>query len=372
MEKRASIDALRTLPETGDLVDFSSNDYLGLARRAEILEACSSLIEASHPKIHGATGSRLLTGNHAWHKTLESMLALHHKSESALVFNSGYDANVGFFSSVPQRGDFIFYDELVHASIRDGIKMSDAKGYKFSHNNLADLEILEERVSKRDAEREVYVVTESVFSMDGDSPNLDALSKWCTSKNFHLIVDEAHATGIFGEGRDLICQLQLENAVFARIITFGKAMGCHGAAILGSNELKTYLVNYARSLIYTTALSPHSVAMLLASYQFLKEHSEEVISKLQENIRYFRNQLQKLHLEEHFIKSESAIQCLLIPGNEQAKSLEAHLRQEGFNVRAIRSPTVKQGEERLRFCLHAFNTKEEILRVLQGIKNFID
>jgi 8-amino-7-oxononanoate synthase len=204
--------------------------------------------------------------------------------------------------------------------------------------------------------------------MDGDSPNLKALAKFCVDENCFLVVDEAHATGIFGEGRDLVCQLGLEELVFARIITFGKAMGCHGAAILGSIDLKKYLINFSRSFIYTTALPPHSVATILASYQYLGSKGSELLKKLFKNIQYFKEQIRLLDLTDSFIESDSAIQCALVKGNEKVKALATKLQEEGFDVKPILSPTVKEGSERLRFCLHTYNTKEEISRVLHLVQ----
>lgn len=360
LSKRIKESTLRSLPMENDLVDFSSNDYLGLARNRNLEPKAQN---------NGATGSRLLTGNHSLYEELETFLASHHKAEAALVFNSGYDANVGFFSSVPQRGDIVLYDELVHASIRDGIQMSHAKGIKFAHNDLRDLE--RKLISLRTdsgREIEIYVVTESVFSMDGDTPNLNALATFCAENNCYLVVDEAHATGIFGNGSDLISELGLEAKVFARIITFGKAIGCHGAAILGSKELETYLVNFARSLIYTTALPPHSVAAIISAYDCLQKEGNKILSELFQNIDYFKQEIERLRISDMFIPSNSAIQCATIPGNKQVKYVAKQLQGAGFNVKPILSPTVKQGEERLRFCLHAFNTKLEISTVLQMLK----
>ncbi len=368
LAERVGDNSLRELPLSNDLVDFSSNNYLGLAQSRELLQMTSEIMEST-PCKNGATGSRLLTGNHQLYRDLEDFLGKHHRSEAALVFNSGYDANIGFFSSVPQRGDFVLYDELIHASIRDGIQMGHAKSYKFSHNDLSSLrEKLSSIRTPLGTENAIYVVTESVFSMDGDSPNLKALAEFCIDENCFLVVDEAHATGIFGEGRDLVCQLGLEELVFARIITFGKAMGCHGAAILGSIDLKKYLVNFSRSFIYTTALPPHSVATILASYQYLGSSGNELLKRLFKNIQYFKEQIRLLGLTDSFIESDSAIQCALVKGNEKVKALATKLQEEGFDVKPILSPTVKQGSERLRFCLHTYNTKEEISRVLHLVQ----
>ena len=183
---------------------------------------------------------------------------------------------MGFFSSVPQRGDVILYDELCHASIRDGLKMSDAKAYKFKHNDLDDLErkCQVERSRNCSQNSEIYIVTESIFSMDGDQPDLKALTSLSKELGCHLIVDEAHAFGVFGaKGEGMVQALGLENKVFARLITFGKALGCHGAAILGSAALQQYLINFARSFIYTTALPPHGVATICSAYEELSNIS---------------------------------------------------------------------------------------------------
>lgn len=371
LAERLGNNALRKLPSKTGLVDFSSNDYLGLAMNEGLAQHATRFLGGTQP-INGSSGSRLLTGNHGLYKALEDFLTQHHLAESALVFNSGYDANIGFFSSVPQRGDIVLYDELIHASIRDGIQMGHAKGYKFAHNDLAGLERkIRSLRSQLGSEGDAYVVTESVFSMDGDSPNLRALANLCAEEGCFLVVDEAHATGIFGEGRDLVCQLGLEHDVFARIITFGKAIGCHGAAVLGPEVLKSYLVNFARSFIYTTALPPHAVATVLASYQYIKDNGVGLSERLLGNIDYFKKQVSELDLDDHFIESQSAIQCALVPGNENVKAIAAALQDEGFEVKPILSPTVKAGEERLRFCLHAHNTKEEISRILHIVQHIL-
>ena len=294
---------------------------------------------------------------------------------------------LAFFSSVPQRGDIIFYDELVHASIRDGIQMSNAKSYKFSHNDFEDLKNKVEvslqavtlskpalssvEVSKgqsRSNDSEIYVVTESIFSMDGDSPDLKSLAVFCAEKGCHLIVDEAHAVGVFGEGKGLISQLGLEKEIFARIITFGKALGSHGAAVLCGNALKRYLVNFARSLIYTTALSPHTIASVLVAYSYMMKNGEIQREKLKSNIDYFKDQIQSLGLAASFIPSDSPIHCFVVPGNEKVKQLSKRLWEQGFDVKPILSPTVKTGAERLRFCLHSYNTKEEVKNLFQIIR----
>ena len=457
--RREAQNTLRHLPEGNDLVDFSSNDYLGLSRNREIFERTSQLLSEKDIVQNGATGSRLLSGNHPLYAELEKKIAEFHQTDSALVFNSGYDANIGFFGAVPLRGDIVFYDELIHASIRDGITMGNAKSYKFKHNDVQDLikkcraalgqrpfaetakvtstdlptdeadgaeawpqslligKSVETEVPAPSAEEmpvpgtteilmpsavEVYVVTESVFSMDGDSPDLEAFAGFCQENNYHLVVDEAHALGVFGKkGEGLIQELGLQDAIFARIVTFGKAMGCHGAAILGSILLKNYLVNFARSLIYTTGLPPHSVATILASYEYLLASDNEdngtkrhgLVADLTEKIELFNLVLEAPvlststalstgnvvglnpasladRLKTFFIPSNSAIHCCIISGNERVKKIAGKFKEKGFDVRPILSPTVPEGQERLRICLHTFNTKKEITEVLQLLAIF--
>jgi len=371
LQERKAKNAERQLGTQNNLVDFSSNDYLGFSMSEIIFEKAHEHLETLNIFENGATGSRLLSGNHQLYPTVESMLCEFHDAEAALIFNSGYDANIGLFSSVPQRGDIILYDEFIHASIRDGITMSKAKAYKFKHNNLEDLKrkCKVER-DRNPLETEIYVVTESVFSMDGDTPDLIAMSEICKNHSAHFIVDEAHALGVFNtNGSGLIQELGLENAVFARLITFGKGLGCHAATILGSNNLKQYLVNFARSFIYTTALPPHALATIKSAYDELrlpnkKETYHPEIQKLTHNILFFKSEIERLNLQASFIKSNSAIHCCIIPGNDIVKSIALKLKEQGFDVKAILSPTVPMGQERLRFCLHSYNSQKQITDVL--------
>ncbi len=362
LQQRTEANALRSLPVANGLVDFSSNDYLGFSQSAEIFQQGHQYLLDANIISNGSTGSRLITGNHNLYQVTEDFVAHFHNSPSALIFNSGYDANVGFFSCVPQKEDIVLYDEYIHASIRDGLRLSNAKTFKFHHNDLSHLENLLKRYSA--IKGEVYVVTESVFSMDGDTPDLVKLVAVAEEYNSRLVIDEAHALGVFGnKGEGLIQELNLEDRVFARIMTFGKGLGCHGAAVLGDEELRTYLVNFARSFIYTTALPPHSLAVILTAYKHL-ESNIQAKKQLRDIITFFNEELERLAFTNVFIFSESAIHCAVIPGNDRVKQIAAYLQQNGFNVKPILSPTVPQGQERLRFCLHSFTTRESITRFL--------
>lgn len=375
IEIRAKDKTLRKLGTPHNLVDLSSNDYLGFAQNEDLFSKIFQKVLQENISQNGATGSRLLSGNHKLYPVLERFLANFHETESALVYTTGYAANTGFFSAVPQRGDIVLYDELIHASIRDGIAMGNAKGYKFKHNDLEDLKKVLANLNVERSKRvdtEVYVVTESVFSMDGDTPDLRSFAKFCMDNNFRFIVDEAHAIGVLGiEGEGVVQDLGLQDLVFARMITFGKALGVHGAAILGSSALTEYLVNFSRSFIYTTGLSPHAVASILTSYEYLNAGGKKERVQLQENLKYFKEQLKKFKLESYFIPSSSAIQSCVVPGVKKVTSVSDKLRNDGFNVKPILSPTVQKGEERLRFCVHSFTAKEEIGLVLKLLSGYL-
>ena len=374
LQQRAQQHALRALsaPKTGD--DFASNDYIGFSTNAQLFTDTHQFLVDHGYTQNGATGSRLLTGNHELYALAEQTIAHFHQAESALLFNSGYDANVGFFSAVPQKGDFILYDELCHASIRDGIRLSHAKSFKYQHNDTEDLERLLSHYSPTTYNLQpttIYLVTESVFSMDGDSPPLEELVQLAEKYQAYLVVDEAHALGVLGnQGEGLTQQLQSQDKVFARIVTFGKGLGCHGAAILGSPELNQYLVNFARSFIYTTGLSPHAVATVLMAYNQLEQVPDQ-LQQLRDNIQFFNQEKLQVGLKPLFVYSKSAIQSAIIPGNEKVKHLAQKLQEAGFDVRAILSPTVPEGQERLRFCLHSYNSPSEIKAVLLALSQLV-
>ncbi len=372
LEQREQNNSLRKLALPNHLIDFASNDYLGFSKSEAIFNRTHSFLIDNNIILNGATGSRLLSGNHAVYQEAENCISKFHDSENALLFNSGYDANVGFFSAVPQRNDVILYDELSHASIRDGIQLSNAKSYKFQHNDFEDLErIILKLSSENQHPTTIFVVTESVFSMDGDTPNLEELVQLCIKNNCFLVVDEAHALGVFGDHGEGLVQMQgLQDDVFARIMTFGKGLGCHGAAILGSQKLIDYLVNFARSFIYTTGLSPHSVASILVAYQHLQTE-KEAHQKLRENVIHFNQEKKQLGLNPLFVRSKSAIQSAIIPGNQKVKNIANQLQEKGFDVKAILSPTVPEGQERIRVCLHSYNSKEEISEVLQLLASIL-
>jgi 8-amino-7-oxononanoate synthase len=368
LQQRLDSNSLRTLAKPIQhtdvrLIDFASNDYLGFAQSESIFHKSHDYLIKNNINRNGATGSRLISGNHTLYDTLEKMLCSVHLAKSCLVFNSGYDANLGLLSSIPQRTDIIFYDKLCHASIRDGMQLSHAKSYAFAHNDLSDLKSKLQSV-KTNNNNVIYVITESVFSMDGDSPDLIELTKLCKSYQAKLIVDEAHALGVHGLG--LVQELELQEEVFARVMTFGKALGCHGAVILGSQSLINYLINFSRPFIYTTGLNPHSLSTILIAYEELINLVSSSLNKntLQTNIDYFKALTIKLNMSKSFIQSNSAIQSCIIPDNNRVKYTAQLLQKEGFDIKAILAPTVENGQQCLRFCLHSFNTEQEIKKIL--------
>ncbi|MEJ7692484.1 8-amino-7-oxononanoate synthase [Daejeonella sp.] len=359
LNARLAVNALRSLKTETSLIDFCSNDYLGFSRSPELKSLFELQLEKYPEYKLGSTGSRLLSGNDKFTEDLEADIAKFHNCEASLLFNSGYDANMGIFSSLPQRDDTIICDEYIHASIIDGARLSHAARFVFKHN---DMDSLEQKLKA--AKGRIFIGIESVYSMDGGEAPLEEICTLAEKYNGAVIVDEAHAIGIFGDhGRGIVDELNLSSRVFARIVTFGKALGVHGAAILGSEDLRSYLINYARSFIYTTAPSFLSHLAIKTSYDYLKSKNHQ--QDLHQIIQNFRS---KLHTVSSLTASRSGIQILLIPGNTQAREIASELQQTGFDVRAILSPTVSTGSERLRICLHNHNSFEEVEALCNSLK----
>ncbi|KAI8804890.1 pyridoxal phosphate-dependent transferase [Cladochytrium replicatum] len=407
VESRADRGLLRALTLPEGMTDFSSNDYLGLARSSNahqlFIDQLQQKAEPIFPKAEvdtshllGSTGSRLLNGNSRAALELESFLTRYHGGQSALLFNSGYDANLSLFSSVPQPGDIIVYDELIHASVHDGMRQSRARSHlSFKHNDVADaVKVVQNALSDRQGtasgdsphpgfEPNIFVAVEAIYSMDGDICPLKKLVDALKVFGVYFIVDEAHATGVYGKGgRGLSCELGLENDVFARLYTFGKAIGSHGgrvtrchlvsssdvwhtAAILGSGILREYLINYARPLIYSTFLPFHTLLSVRIAYAILEREADVLQKRLQAIIESFRH---KLDLPDTILlPSKTPIQGIIVPGNRQTTALANRLRSKGFDVRPIRSPTVPNGLERVRICLHCHNTQHEVDQLCREI-----
>ncbi|KAH9847824.1 PLP-dependent transferase [Lenzites betulinus] len=371
------------------LVDFSTNDYLSLSRSAVLRTRFLARLNVA-PEVLGSGGSRLLVNGHA-HAALEARLTAFFRAPAALLFNSGFDANVGFFTAIPQPGDAIVYDEHIHASVHDGMRASRAAArVPFSHNSVRGLRealsrLREERPGLASGENSVFVAVETLYSMDGTIAPLvqivEALEELFPKGNGYLVVDEAHATGVYGpQGRGLVAALGLEDKVFARLHTFGKALAATGAVLLVTPLVRDYLLNYARSLIYTTSLSNANIVAADCSFDMLEDGSaEKLASQLLALSARFTSSLRAelaarripasllslpaLASETHAGSASTPIIAVLTP---HPRPLSAHLRVRGLNARPITWPTVPKGADRVRVCLHAENSREDVDRLVSA------
>lgn len=358
LEQRKNENNFRSLKLVDGLVDFYSNDYLGFAHDTALQQNIEQEIKANVHQPGGSTGSRLLSGNNAYVEDLEQMLATFHSAEASLIFNSGFDANYGLLSTLPYRGDTIIYDELAHASFHDGMRSSRASAVAFKHNNIADLE--EKLIAATGLK---YVVVESVYSMDGDIAALQQISDLCKKHHAGLIVDEAHAIGTQGIKGEGLATGKVE--ALARIYTFGKAMGTHGAVVVCNKPLKEFLINYCRPFIYSTALPIHTLAAIKCAYRLVEKVNDRRTKLL--NLANLLQQQLKLKAGFEYITSSSPIQSIIVPGNSHVKEFALKIQQAGFDVRAILVPTVPKGKERIRICLHSYNTEQEVTKLAQTI-----
>jgi 8-amino-7-oxononanoate synthase len=339
LAKRTEEGLRRELRSYEGLTDFLSNDYLGFAKENE------SVIQS------GSTGSRLISGNSKDFEDAESGLAVFFGYPSAMVLNSGYDANLAIFSAIPDRNSVVLYDKLIHASVRDGIRLGVARAYGFEHNDVCDLK----RLLERHKEQICYVAVEGLYSMNGDLSPLREISELTERYNARLIVDEAHSAGIWGQnGRGFTSELGLDASVFLKLVTFGKAYGMHGACILTSRVVKEVLINFARPFIYTTALPEQHAKRMLVRVKdaSIKERRERLMSKIQT----FRKGVDKALLNSN---DRSPIQ-ILQTDVAKLKKVEEQLLKNGIASKLILPPTVPTGEECIRICIHEFNTEEEI------------
>ena len=349
LDERIANNSLRKLVQVSGMIDFSSNDYLGIMTN----KLLQPFFEGTEN--HGSGGARTLTGNYTLIEEVEEQIAQFHQAEAGLIFNTGYCANLGLLSSVPQRGDTILYDYLSHASLRDGIRLSNTDSFSFEHNDPVDLES-----HLKKAKQNTFVVTESVFSMDGDIAPLADIVNLCEKYDAHLIVDEAHATGIIGEkGQGLIQHLGLQEKIFARIHTFGKALGSHGAIVLGSEKLKSYLLNFARSFVFTTALPEVAVHAIKISYNIFP-----FLIKERKQLQSLVEQFKAAQLPYEKLPSYTPICAVLIAGNDLVKKISHQLQQNKIDVRPILYPTVPKGKERLRVNLHSFNSTSQLSQLI--------
>ncbi len=340
-------------------IDFSSNDYLGLSDHPEIKVAA---IKAIQEYGLSSSASRLMTGDYGLHHRLEQRVALFKNKEAALVFNSGYQANVGIISALFKEGDAIFADKLVHASIIDAMLLSGARIFRFRHN---DAEHLRDLLSEQRGNfKNCLIVTETVFSMDGDQAPLPELVRLKEKYDSVLMVDEAHATGIFGKnGSGIVEGLGLSDSVDLIMGTFSKALGGFGAYLAASRETIDYLINTCRSFIYSTALPPYVIASNLASLDIIEKEPWRR-NTLMENVGYFRDSLTKSGIS---VKGASQIVPVMTWDNFKALSSSGALKELGYWVLAIRPPTVPKGQSRLRFSLTVNHNREVLKRLIDEI-----
>lgn len=356
LEQRKENYLFRQLTVNQNLTDFSSNDYLGLSRSAFVWQQVERDYKNYQFHKTGATGSRLLNGNSALFEEVEDLLAKTHHAEAALLYNSGFDANVGVISTLVRPNDVIFYDELVHASIHQGMNLSGAKLISFKHNDYVDLE---QQLQLNTTNEVGFIITESIFSMEGDRADLQKLTDLAHTYEVNLIVDEAHATGLFGSNGSGLCnEAQIEDKCFARIYTFGKAIGSHGAVVVGSQSMIDYLINFSKNFIYSTALETHNLLSVKHTYFYLQNNINQLFSLVNLN-KYF--QFKTNELKSRFeVRGSGPIYGIIVPDNKKCKDLAVYLQNHNLDVRAILSPTVPKGTERLRVILHSYNTATEI------------
>jgi 8-amino-7-oxononanoate synthase len=350
-----------------ELFDFSSNDYLALSDHPRLKEASKKAVDSLGVSV---SASRLLSGDLKIHHQLEDKVAEFKGKESALVFNSGYQANLGIISALYDKADAVFCDRLIHASIIDAVRQSGAKLFRFNHNDLDHLESLLKKESNKFKNR--LVVTETVFSMDGDKPSLKELVEIKDRYNCFLMVDEAHATGIFGpNGAGVVEEQNLSDRIELIMGTFSKALGSFGAYLACLEKIKQYLVNSCRSFIYSTALPPPVIAVNIEAINIVGDEPFRRKALLA-NADFFRSRLSEAGFD---VKGDSQIVPLIVGDSGRAVRISSVLQKSGFWVLPIRPSTVPQGQARLRFSLTYHHSKrllgeltDRIIEVMQSEK----
>jgi 8-amino-7-oxononanoate synthase len=354
------------------LINFSSNDYLGLANDPRLREATMAAIGKFGI---GAGASRLISGTQSPHLRLEQALAKWKGTEAALCFSSGYAAALGTMSALVSKGDVVLLDKLCHASLIDGAKLSGAVLRVFPHNHLGKLESHLEWARREHPGKRILIVTESVFSMDGDCAPVHEVVELKKRFGALLMLDEAHAVGVIGaNGRGLAAAENLNQAVDVQMGTLSKALGASGGYICGSRNLIEWLINRARSFIYSTAPPPGIVAAALAAVDFLSSpEGEERRVLLWERIDSMRDHLSLVtsHFSPRNVIPSSAIFPWIVGDEQTALDLARALRDEGFLVPAIRYPTVAKGAARLRITVTAGHEEDHIRSLCEAIKRLL-
>ncbi|WP_373479171.1 8-amino-7-oxononanoate synthase [Geminocystis sp.] len=336
------------------LVNFASNDYLGLACDKRLMNAA---IQAIQEFGTGATGSRLVSGHRQLHENLENAIASWKNTEKALVFSSGYTANIGVIASLVNQKDLIFSDEYNHSSLKNGAKLSQAQIIEYKHCNCAELE--EKLVKNRHNYRHCLIITDTVFSMDGDLCPLPEMMAIANKYDCWLLIDEAHATGVMGKtGGGCLEHFEVKGENIIEIGTLSKAMGSLGGYVAGSEVLINFLKNRCQTWIYTTGLSPADAGAALKAIEIIQEEPQRR-RQLWENIKLLKQELNSFKMS--FMPSESAIICLKSKNAEDAVKFSLKLKENGFFVPAIRPPTVPTS--RLRFSVMATHKPEDFRRL---------
>jgi 8-amino-7-oxononanoate synthase len=341
------------------LLNLSSNDYLGLALDPRVIAATQA---AAARWGAGSGASRLVSGHYALHEAVEQQLAAFKGTEAAVIFSTGYAANLGVIAALAGPGDLIFSDKLNHASIYDGIKLSGANLQRFPHR---DLERLEKLLQKAGGARRRLIVTDSVFSVDGDLAPLSGLVDLKERHGAWLMIDEAHATGVLGpRGGGLAEALGLTSRVDIHLGTFSKALGSLGGYVAGDRRLIDYLHNRARSFIYSTALAPPVLGSIAAALEIVAQEPQRRAYLLEESEK-FRRGLKDAGLDT--LGSETQIIPVLVGENARTLEFAARLREGGLMAVALRPPTVPRGRARVRFSLSAAHSREDLSRALDTI-----
>jgi 8-amino-7-oxononanoate synthase len=351
---------LRAL-ETARGLDFTSNDYLGLASSPEMARAIEAAIARGVPV--GAGGSRLLRGNHPEHELLEQEAAQFFGGESALYFGGGFVANTAILSTLPLRGDFIVFDKLIHASAHEGMRLSRADSKAVRHNDAQAVDDAIAAWRSAGATGRPWIVIESLYSMDGDRAPIDELAQVADRHDAMLVIDEAHATGVYGpDGRGLANGLEGRENVIS-LHTCGKALGVMGALVIGPRAMRDFLINRARAFIYATAPSPLMAAAVRAALGICR-HDSERRERLHSLIAFASRELTS---KTRFATSGSQIQPLVVGSDSAAVSLAESMKARGYDIRAIRPPTVPEGTSRLRFTITLNITETDIARFVDEL-----
>lgn len=344
-------------------LDFSSNDYLGLAESAELLAAAEEALARGVPV--GAGGSRLLRGNHPEHEALEAEAARHFGAEAALFFGGGFVANTAIFTTLPERGDLIVHDALIHASVHEGFAGSRAEHAAFAHNDAGAAEDAIRGWRAQGGKGRPWIAVESIYSMDGDAAPLDALAAVARRHDAMLVIDEAHATGVLGpQGKGLGAHLEGRDDVIA-LHTCGKALGVSGAIVTLPAILRDYMVNRARAFIYATAPSP-LIASVVREALKLTATREDLRTRHVARVAHAGKLLEEAC---GVPLSGSHIQPVIVRHDQRALSLAKRMQDAGFDIRAVRPPTVPEGTARLRISLTLNVTDDDVTRMADTLAN---